>query len=160
MIFCLYYKMNIDQLKDDIDEMTRTIEDTARILHDEIFEEPGSQKFREEITRHKKTLKAYDSLLTGLHPMMKDISDRLNANAPSYEFSIKTIGEGLSHLENRRTKIKVRIENNDQSQEAYLIERYRALIDEIIATGRETLAIIQAAVGRGGRRTRRNRRNK
>jgi predicted nucleic acid-binding Zn-ribbon protein len=151
--------MNIDQLKDDIDEMTRTIEDTARILHDEIFEEPGAQKFREEITRHKRALKAYDSLLTGVHPMMKDISDRLNANAPRYEFSTKTIREGLKHLEEGRKKIKVRIENNDQGQEAYLIERYMALIDEITTRGTATLEILQAAV-RGGRRTRRNRRNK
>ena len=156
--------MNVGQLKDDIEELVRSIEEKARNLHNEIFQGPGEQKFKPEIHRHKRTLKAYDSLLTDVQPMMKDISDRMNANAPTYEFSIKTIRAGLKHLRTRQKDIEAvtKNTNNTDSDEAYYIDSYKAFLDEITATGESILDALESVVRGGGRsrRTRRNRRSK
>ena len=137
--------------------MVRTIEDKARGMHNEIFQEPGAQNFKPEIKRYKKALKAYDSLLTHIQPMLKDISDRINAE-PTYEFSIKVIREGLKHLREKKEKIEAATKNNNSnSDEAYYIDSYKAFLDEITTSGEEILQSLEAIKG-GSRRTRRRRR--
>lgn len=147
--------MNVDRLKDDIDELVRSIQDKSISMHNEIFEEPGTQKFKPEINKHKKALKAYDSLLRNVYPQMKDISDRINANSPTYEFSIKVLRAGLKHLRDSEKKIGVTKNNSD---EAVYIEQYKAFLDEVISSGETILRSLEAL--RGGKRTRRNRRSK
>jgi hypothetical protein len=149
--------MNVGALKDDIDELVRTIEDKARQMHNEIFEEPGAQKFKPEIELHRKALKAYDSLLRGVIPMMKDISERINANRPSYEFSIRVLRQSLRHLSKAELPP---IEDDDDSMEAVYLEQYNAFIEEVTTSGQEILTSLEAAVRGGGRRKSRRRRRR
>jgi hypothetical protein len=147
--------MNVGTLKDDIDELVRTIEDKAREMHNEIFKGPGAQKFKPEIKLHREELKVYDSLLHSVIPMMKDISQRINANQSNYEFSIGVLRDGLTHL----SKVKSPpIEDDDDSMEAVHLEQYNAFIEQITSSGQEILTSLEAAVKGGGRSKSRRRR--
>ena len=149
--------MSVDALKDDIEELVRTIEDKARQMHNEIFKRPVAQKFKAEIELHKEALQAYDSLLRGVIPMMKHISDRINTNGPSYKNIIRFLGDSLKHLKKMEDPP---IADDDNSMEAVHLEQYKAFIEYITTSGEKILTSLKAAVQGGGRRKSRRRRRR